>query len=58
MGNEQKQISRFNDGNQWMPLAQTTRKELIQNKLSREIVEKHYLKNVEFNQVKQDSIIF
>jgi hypothetical protein len=51
-------VSRFSDNNKWLPLAQTSRKELIQNKLSREIVEKHYLKNVEWDDVKQDAIIF
>ena len=58
MGNEQKVVSRFSDQNKWMPLAQTRRKELIQNKLSREIVEKHFLKNIEWEEVKQDGIIF
>ena len=51
-------VSRFSDQNKWMPLAQTSRKELIQNKLSREIVEKHFLKNIEWEEVKQDGIIF
>ena len=58
MGNEQKVVSRFSDHNKWIILAHTNRKELIQNKLSREIVEKHYLKNIESNTIQHDSLIF
>ena len=58
MGNEAPVPSKYQDQNKWMPLAQTSRKELVQHKTTKEIVEKHFLKNIEWESVKQDSIIF
>lgn len=58
MGNQPERPSKFADQNQWLVVAQTTRKQLLQNKLSREIVEKHHLKNVEWSDVKQDALIY
>jgi hypothetical protein len=38
MGNEAPVPSRYQDQNKWMPLAQTSRKELVQHKITKEIV--------------------
>jgi len=38
MGTEVPVASKYQDQNKWMPLAQTSRKELVQHKITKEIV--------------------
>jgi hypothetical protein len=58
MGNHNIEGSKFADRGQWVTLAQTAKKELLQNKGTRVIVEKHHLEDVDPNLLQQDKLIY